>query len=83
MKICEVLDLTKSGKVVYSVSLAVMDVQFGKSKSFKWKRVEVNIHCTALRNDFIGHKIIVMVLSWLNLRTIAISIAWSPAGTKR
>jgi len=35
MKICEVLDLTKSGKVVYSVSLAVMDVQFGKSKSFK------------------------------------------------
>jgi len=43
----------------------------------------VNIHCTALRNDFIGHKIIVMVLSWLNLRTVAISIAWSAAGTQR
>jgi len=25
----------------------------------------VNIHCTALRNDYIGHKMIVMVLSWL------------------
>jgi len=26
----------------------------------------VNIHCIALRNYFIGHKIIVMVLSWSN-----------------
>jgi len=38
MKTCEVLDLTKSGKVVYSLNLAVLEVQFGKSKSFKWKR---------------------------------------------
>jgi len=30
------------------------------------KGIEVNIHCTALRNDFIGHIIIVVVLSWLN-----------------
>jgi len=30
------------------------------------KGIEVNIHCTAFRNDFIGHKIIVMILSWLN-----------------
>ena len=29
--------------------------------------IEVNFHCTALRNDFIGHKIIVMVLSWFKL----------------
>jgi len=36
MKTCEVLDLTKSGKVIYSLSLAVLEVQF--SKSFKWKR---------------------------------------------
>jgi len=40
MKTCEVLDLTKRGKVVYSLSLAlaVPEFQFGKSKSFKWKR---------------------------------------------
>jgi len=82
MKTCEVLDLTKSGKVVYFLSLAVLEVQFGKSKSFKQKGIEVNIHCTALRNDFIGHKIIVMALSWLNKRTIADSIAWSSAGTQ-
>jgi len=32
------------------------------------KEIEVNIHshCTAFRNDFIGHKIIMMVLSWIN-----------------
>jgi len=39
MNTCEVLDLTKSGKVVYSLRLAVAvleaEVQFGKSKSFK------------------------------------------------
>jgi len=31
MKTCEVLELTKSGKVVYSLGLAVLDVQFAKS----------------------------------------------------
>jgi len=39
MKTCEVLDLTKNGKVfVCSLSLGVfsaVEVQFGKSKSFK------------------------------------------------
>jgi len=35
MKTCEVLDLPKSGKAVYSLSLAVREFQFGKSKSFK------------------------------------------------
>jgi len=32
------------------------------------KGIEVNIHshCTAFRNDNIGHRITVMVLSWLN-----------------
>jgi len=35
MKTCEVMDLPKSGKVVNSLSLAVVEVQFGKSKSFK------------------------------------------------
>jgi len=47
MKTCEVLDLTKSGKVVYSLNLAVLEVQFGKSKSFKWKRDwgEHSLHC--------------------------------------
>jgi len=47
MKTCEVLDLTKSGKVVYSLSLAVLEVQFGNSKSFKWKRDwgEHSLHC--------------------------------------
>jgi len=30
------------------------------------KEIEANIQCTALRNVSIGHKIIVMVLSWLN-----------------
>jgi len=40
MKTCEVLDLTKRGKVVYSLSLALalLKVQFVKSTSFKWKR---------------------------------------------
>jgi len=33
MKICEVLDLTKSGKVVYSLNLAVLEFQFGKRVS--------------------------------------------------
>jgi len=38
MKTCEVLDLTKNGKVVYCLSLvAKLEVQFGKSKSFKCK----------------------------------------------
>jgi len=46
------------------------------------KGIEVNVHCTALRNDFIGHKSIVMVLSWLNLHTIDVGIACSPAGTQ-
>jgi len=51
MNTCEVLDLTKSGKVVYSLRLAVAvleaEVQFGKSKSFKWKRDwgEHSLHC--------------------------------------
>jgi len=47
MKTCEVLDLTKSGKFVYSLSVAVLEVQFGKSKSFKWKRAwgEQSLHC--------------------------------------
>ena len=35
MKTCEVLDLTKSSKGVYSLSPAVLEVQFGKSKSYK------------------------------------------------
>jgi len=35
MKTCEVLDLTESGKVVYSLSLVVLEVQFAKSKNFK------------------------------------------------
>jgi len=45
------LDLTKSGKVVYSLSLAlavaVLEVQLGKSRSFKWKRDggEHSLHC--------------------------------------
>jgi len=33
MKTCEVLDLTKRGKVVYSLSLAVLEFQFGKRVS--------------------------------------------------
>ena len=39
MKTCEVLDLTKNGKVVYSLSLGVLEVQFGKSKSQTKKRL--------------------------------------------
>ena len=37
MKTCEVLDLTKTGKVGHSlsISIAVLEVQFGKSWSFK------------------------------------------------
>jgi len=35
MKTYEVLDLSKSGKVVYSLRLTVLEVHFGKSKSFK------------------------------------------------
>jgi len=35
MKTCEVLDVTKSVKVVFSICLAVLELQFGKSKSFK------------------------------------------------
>jgi len=39
MKTCEVLDLTKSGEVVCSLSLVVvLEVQFGKGKSFKSKK---------------------------------------------
>jgi len=68
MKTCEVMDLTKSGKVIHSLSLAlaVLEVQFGKSKSFKWKRGwgEHSLHC--FKKWSIGHKIIVVVLSWLN-----------------
>jgi len=47
MKTCEVLDLIKSGKVVYFLSLAVVGVQFAKSKSFKRKRDwgEHSLHC--------------------------------------
>jgi len=47
MRSCEVLDLPKSGKVVYFLSLAVLEVQFGKSKSFTWKRDwdEHSLHC--------------------------------------
>ena len=52
MKTCEVLDLTKKvDKVVYCLSLAVPEVQFQVCK--EWKGIEVNIHCTAFRNDFI------------------------------
>jgi len=48
------------------------------------KGIEMNIHshCAAFRNDFIGHKIIVIVLPRLNHRTIAVGIAWSPAGAQ-
>ena len=39
MKICEVVDLTKNVKIVVyyfvSLGLGVLEVQFGKSKSFK------------------------------------------------
>jgi len=35
MKTSEVLDLTKNGKVAYSLNLAGLEVQLGKSKSFK------------------------------------------------
>jgi len=49
MKTREVLDLTTSDKVVYSLSrgLGVLEVQFGKGKSFKWKRDwgEDSLHC--------------------------------------
>jgi len=39
MKSCEVSDLTKSGEVVYSLNLVVvLEVQFGKGKSFKSKK---------------------------------------------
>jgi len=68
MKTCEVLDLTKNGKIVYSLSLEVLEFQFGKRVSNE-KGIEVNIHCTALRNDFIGHKII-MVLQPLQWRCV-------------
>jgi len=58
------LDLTKSDKVVYSLGLAVLEFQFQESvRVSNEKGIEVNIYCTALRNDFIGHKIIVMVVS--------------------
>jgi len=48
MKTCEELDLSKNGKVVYSLSLEVLEVQFGNSKSFKWKRDwgEHSLHCS-------------------------------------
>ena len=67
MKTCEVLDLAKSDEVVCSLSLVVvLEVQFGKGNSLKSKKgLRLNAHCTALRNDFTGHKIIVTVLSWL------------------
>jgi len=47
MKTCKVVDSTKSSKVVCSLSLAVLKIQFGKSKSFKWKRgwSEHSFHC--------------------------------------
>ena len=48
------------------------------------KGIEVNIHshCTAFRNDNIGHKIVALILSWLNKRTIAVGTAWSPASAQ-
>jgi len=66
MKTYEVLDLTKNCKVVYSLSLGVLEVQMERARISNEKGIEVNIYCTALRNVFIGHKTIVMVLSWLN-----------------
>jgi len=48
----------------------VLEVQFRLeiARVSNEKRIEVNIHshCTAFRNDIIGHKIVMMVLSWLN-----------------
>jgi len=52
MRTCEVLDLTKSGKVVYSLTLAVLVVQFGKSKAwFTRDVVEASRHLRQLRLD--------------------------------
>jgi len=47
MKTCEVLDLTKISKIVFSLSPAVLEAQFGKSTSFKCKRDwgEHSLHC--------------------------------------
>ena len=36
------LDLTKSDKVVYSLSLAVLEVQFGRVRVSNEKGIEVN-----------------------------------------
>jgi len=48
-KTSEVLDLTQKWQgCLFSISLAVLEVQFGKSKSFKWKRHwgEHSLHCS-------------------------------------
>jgi len=68
MKTCEVLDLTKNGKVVYSLSLGKECWKFSleRVRVSNEKGIDVNIYCTAVRNDLNGHKIIVMVLPWLN-----------------
>jgi len=46
--------------------------------------IEMNIHShyIAFKNDFNGHKIMVMFLSQLDQRAIAVGIALSPAGTQ-
>jgi len=38
MKTCQVLDVTKNGKVIYSLSLGVLEVQFGKCKEFQMRK---------------------------------------------
>jgi len=64
MKTYEVLDLTRSGKVVCSLSCWKFSLE--RARVWNEKGIEVNIHCTALGNDFNGREIIVLVLSWLN-----------------
>jgi len=49
---------------LFVLSLAVLEVQLGKVS--EEKGISVHIHCTVIRNDFIGHNIKVLALSFLN-----------------
>ena len=44
--------------------------------------MNIHSHYIAFKNDFNGHKIMVMFLSQLDQRAIAVGIALSPAGTQ-
>ena len=80
---------------LWSVGLNKMwqDCLFCKPGSFGnwvWKEQEFQIKnglmwtfiALLIGNDFTRHKIIVMVLSWLDQRTTAVGIPWTPAGTQ-